>query len=161
VKFAHPQREVIVLVGDGSYLMLNSEIATSVQMGLKLIIVLLDNGGFGCIERLQRSTGNASFNNLRGSAGSAEGALDLVAHARSLGALVSKVQGVAELADALSAAREASRTCVLVIETDPAASTEAGGHWWEVAVPQVSQRQQVRAAHERYTLARQRRFDED
>jgi 3D-(3,5/4)-trihydroxycyclohexane-1,2-dione acylhydrolase (decyclizing) len=50
---------------------------------------------------------------------------------------------------------------VLVIETDPAASTEAGGHWWEVAVPQVSQRQQVRAAHERYTLARQRRFDED
>src|SRR3984885_44444 len=161
VKFAHPQREVIVMVGDGSYLMLNSEIATSVQMGLKLIIVLLDNGGFGCIERLQRSTGNASFNNLRGSAGSAEGALDLVAHARSLGALVSKVQGVAELADALTAARQASRTCVLVIETDPAASTEAGGHWWDVAVPQVSQREQVRAARERYTLARQRRFDEE
>jgi 3D-(3,5/4)-trihydroxycyclohexane-1,2-dione acylhydrolase (decyclizing) len=161
VKFAHPQREVIVMVGDGSYLMLNSEIATSVQMGLKLIIVLLDNGGFGCIERLQRCTGNASFNNLRGFAGSAEGALDLVAHARSLGALVSKASGVAELADALTAAREASRTCVLIIETDPAASTEAGGHWWDVAVPQVSQREQVRAARERYTLARQRRLDED
>jgi 3D-(3,5/4)-trihydroxycyclohexane-1,2-dione acylhydrolase (decyclizing) len=161
VKFARPQREVIVMVGDGSYLMLNSEIATSVQMGLKLIIVLLDNGGFGCIERLQRCTGNASFNNLRGFAGSAEGALDLVAHARSLGALVSKASGVAELADALTAAREASRTCVLIIETDPAASTEAGGHWWDVAVPQVSQREQVRAARERYTLARQRRFDEE
>src|SRR5205807_2601229 len=61
VKLAQPEREVIVMVGDGSYLMLNSEIATSVAMGLKLIVVLLDNGGFGCIERLQRSTGNASF----------------------------------------------------------------------------------------------------
>jgi 3D-(3,5/4)-trihydroxycyclohexane-1,2-dione acylhydrolase (decyclizing) len=161
VKFAHPQREVIVMVGDGSYLMLNSEIATSVQMGLKLIIVLLDNGGFGCIERLQSSTGNASFNNLRPSARSAEGGLDLVAHAHSLGALASKVQGVAELGNALSAARKALRTCVLVIETDPAVTTQAGGHWWDVAVPQVSEREQVRAARERYTLALQRRFDED
>ncbi len=69
VKLARPEREVIAMVGDGSYLMLNSEIATSVRMGLKLIIVLLDNGGFGCIERLQSATGNASFNNMRQSAG--------------------------------------------------------------------------------------------
>jgi len=161
VKLAHPQREVIVMVGDGSYLMLNSEIATSVQMGLKLIVVLLDNGGFGCIERLQRSTGNASFNNLRTSSKSAQDGLDLVAHARSLGALASKVQGVAELATSLSAARTADRTSVLVIETDPASSTAAGGHWWDVPVPEVSDRAEVRSAREGYAAARQLRADDD
>ncbi len=161
VKLAHPQREVIVMVGDGSYLMLNSEIATSVQMGLKLIIVLLDNGGFGCIERLQRSTGNASFNNLRTSSKSPRDGLDLVAHARSLGALASKVQGVAELSSSLSAARKADRTSVLVIETDPASSTAAGGHWWDVPVPEVSDRTEVRSAREGYAAARQLRADDD
>ena len=161
VKLAHPQREVIVMLGDGSYLMLNSEIATSVQMGLKLIIVLLDNGGFACIERLQRSTGNASFNNLRASSKSARDGLDLVAHARSLGALARKVQGVAELASSLSAARNADRTSVLVIETDPASSTAAGGHWWDVPVPEVSDRTEVRSARERYAVARQLRADDD
>ena len=161
VKLAHPQREVIVMVGDGSYLMLNSEIATSVQMGLKLIVVLLDNGGFGCIERLQRSTGNASFNNLRTSSKSAQDGLDLVAHARSLGALASKVQGVAELASSLSAARAADRTSVVVIETDPASSTAAGGHWWDVPVPEVSDRAEVRSAREGYAVARQLRADDD
>jgi 3D-(3,5/4)-trihydroxycyclohexane-1,2-dione acylhydrolase (decyclizing) len=161
VKLAHPRREVIVMVGDGSYLMLNSEIATSVQMGLKLIIVLLDNGGFGCIERLQRSTGNASFNNLRASSKSAQHGLDLVAHARSLGALASKVQGVAELASSLSAARKADRTSVLVIETDPASSTAAGGQWWDVPVPEVSDRAEVRSAREQYAVARQLRADDD
>jgi 3D-(3,5/4)-trihydroxycyclohexane-1,2-dione acylhydrolase (decyclizing) len=161
VKLAHPQREVIVMVGDGSYLMLNSEIATSVQMGLKLIIVLLDNGGFGCIERLQRSTGNASFNNLRTSSHGAQDGLDLVAHARSLGALASKVQGVAELSSSLSAARKADRTSVLVIETDPASSTAAGGHWWDVPVPEVSDRTEVRSAREGYAAARQLRADDD
>jgi len=161
VKLAHPEREVIAMVGDGSYLMLNSEIATSVQMGLKLIIVLLDNGGFGCIERLQNSTGNASFNNLRAPADGARGQLDFVAHARGLGALASKVQGVAELAGALSAARQADRTTVLVVETDPAASTTAGGHWWDVAVPEVSDREEVRSARERYAAERQRRTDDE
>jgi 3D-(3,5/4)-trihydroxycyclohexane-1,2-dione acylhydrolase (decyclizing) len=161
VKLAQPQREVIVMVGDGSYLMLNSEIATSVQLGLKLIIVLLDNGGFGCIERLQRSTGNASFNNLRASPKSAQDGLDLVAHARSLGALANKVQGVAQLASSLSAARKADRTSVLVIETDPASSTAAGGHWWDVPVPEVSDRSEVSSAREQYAVARQLRADDD
>src|SRR5438128_8154398 len=94
-KLAQPEREVIVMVGDGSYLMLNSEIATSVAMGLKLIVVLLDNGGFGCIERLQRSTGNASFNNLRRSPGVAFDGVDFVAHARSLGRAARMVTGCA------------------------------------------------------------------
>jgi 3D-(3,5/4)-trihydroxycyclohexane-1,2-dione acylhydrolase (decyclizing) len=160
VKLAAPAREVIVMVGDGSYLMLNSEIATAVRMGLKLIVVLLDNGGFGCIERLQSATGNASFNNLQAPAERARDGLDLVAHARSLGALASKISGVAQLAGALAAARTAGRTSVLVIETDPASSTAAGGHWWDVAVPEVSDRAEVTAAHERYVAARRRRADD-
>ena len=73
VKLAHPEREVCVLVGDGSYLMLNSEIATSVALGAKLTIVVLDNRGFGCIERLQAATGGASFNNLLVRCGAARG----------------------------------------------------------------------------------------
>ena len=158
-KLAHPKREVIAMVGDGSYLMLNSEIATSVQMGAKLVIVLLDNGGFGCIERLQHSLGGASFNNLRGAVPRERAPLDFVAHARSLGALAEKVNGTAQLAAALATARQAERTCVLVIETDPAASTTAGGHWWDVAVPAVSERPEVRAARERYLAALRQRAD--
>lgn len=149
VKLAQPAREVIVMVGDGSYLMLNSEIATAVRLGIRLIIVLLDNGGFGCIERLQAATGGASFNNLR----SAD-PIDLVAHARSLGALASRAGNLAELGEAIAAARRAARTSVLVIETDPAAATGAGGCWWDVPVPEVSERAEVRAARERYEAAR-------
>ena len=161
VKLAQPKREVIVMVGDGSYLMLNSEIATSVQLGLKLIIVLLDNGGFGCIERLQRSTGNASFNNLRRSSSGADAGLDFVAHARSLGAEARKVKSLTELGSALAAARQADRTAVLVIETDPASSTTAGGYWWDVPVPEVSDRADVRSARGRYAVARQLRSDDE
>jgi 3D-(3,5/4)-trihydroxycyclohexane-1,2-dione acylhydrolase (decyclizing) len=161
VKLAQPKREVIVMVGDGSYLMLNSEIATSVQLGLKLIIVLLDNGGFGCIERLQRSTGNASFNNLRRSSGGADARLDFVAHARSLGAEARKAKSLTELGSALAAARQADRTAVLVIETDPASSTTAGGYWWDVPVPEVSDRADVRSARGRYAVARQLRSDDE
>ena len=161
VKLAQPEREVIVMVGDGSYLMLNSEIATSVAMGLKVIVVLLDNGGFGCIERLPRSTGNASFNNLRRSPGGAFDALDFVAHARSLGAAARKVKGCAELGSALAEARERDCTSVLVIETDPASGTTAGGHWWDVPVPEVSDRAEVESARVRYAVARQLRSDDE
>ena len=157
VKLAQPGREVIVMVGDGSYLMLNSEIATSVRLQARLIIVLLDNGGFGCIERLQRSTGNASFNNLRAAGAPAP---DLVAHARSLGALSCAVKGTAALERAIAAARRADRTSVILIETDPAASTAAGGCWWDVAVPEVSERAEVRAARAGYVAATARRADE-
>ena len=160
VKLAHPTREVIVMVGDGSYLMLNSEIATAVRLGLKLIIVLLDNGGFGCIERLQSSTGNASFNNMRGDAAGARGGIDFVAHARSLGAQATRVMGVSELASALAEARRGDRTSVLLIETDPAAATTAGGHWWDVVVPEVSERPQVREARERYAAEARRQRDD-
>jgi 3D-(3,5/4)-trihydroxycyclohexane-1,2-dione acylhydrolase (decyclizing) len=133
---AHPDREVIVLVGDGSYLMMNSEIATSVMLGRKLIIVVLDNRGFGCINRLQQATGGAAFNNLFAQTQhTALPDIDFKAHAASLGALSTKVSGVAELEEALRRARGAARTSVIVIDTDPSRSTEAGGHWWDVAVP--------------------------
>ena len=153
VKLARPDQEVIVMLGDGSYLMLSSEIETSVRMREKLIIVLLDNGGFGCIERLQSSTGNASFNNLFGER-SVDGGVDFVAHARSLGALAVKVARCADLESALSDARKSDRTSVIVIETDPRSSTAAGGHWWDVPIPEVSARAEVQSARERYLAAR-------
>src|SRR5712671_4151270 len=152
VKLAMPNHEVWVLVGDGSYLMMNSEIATSVQLGKKLNIVVLDNGGFGCIDRLQRSCGGASFNNLfpNGSG------VDFAAHAASLGAKSRKVANLAELDAALAEARAAPRTSVVVIAADPAASTGAGGAWWDVAVPEVSSKGEVAAARTDYDTARTR-----
>jgi 3D-(3,5/4)-trihydroxycyclohexane-1,2-dione acylhydrolase (decyclizing) len=157
VKLARPAHDVVVMVGDGSYLMLNSEIATSVMLGLKLTIVLLDNGGFGCIDRLQAATGGAAFNNLLAdSRHVALPAIDFRAHAESLGAIAERVAGIAELEVALVRARTAPRTTVLVVETDPVASTEAGGHWWDVGVPEVSDRAEVRAARAHYEAARAR-----
>ena len=148
VKMADPAREVVVMVGDGSYLMMNSEIATSVALGLKLTIVLLDNGGFGCINRLQQATGGAPFNNL------VPHGVDLRAHAASLGALATQVESLTDLEDAVRAAQSASRTSVIVVATDPAASTAAGGHWWDVAVPEVSSRSEVLDARVAYDAVR-------
>ncbi len=156
VKLAQPDSDVFVLVGDGSYLMLNSEIATSVMLGLKLVIVVLDNRGFGCINRLQRATGGESFNNLlRDAAHEVLPPIDFAGHARSLGATAEHVGSIVELEQALARARAAARTAVVVIDTDPMATTELGGHWWDVAVPEVSERDAVRLAHARYVAARQ------
>ncbi|HUZ63363.1 MAG TPA: 3D-(3,5/4)-trihydroxycyclohexane-1,2-dione acylhydrolase (decyclizing) [Acetobacteraceae bacterium] len=157
VKLADPSRPVVVMLGDGSYLMMNSEIATSVMLGLKLVIVVLDNGGFGCIDRLQRATGGASFNNLLATAKHETlPAVDFRAHAESLGAIAEKAASLADLEAALARAFAAPRTSVVVIDTDPAAATEAGGHWWDVAVPEVSARPEVRAARAAYDSNRAR-----
>jgi 3D-(3,5/4)-trihydroxycyclohexane-1,2-dione acylhydrolase (decyclizing) len=154
VKMAHPDREVVVTVGDGSYLMMNSEIATSIMLGVKLIIVVNDNRGFGCINRLQRATGGESFNNLlRDAWHDALPAIDFAAHARSLGAEAVKVKSIAELEAAFAKARQARVTQVIVLDTDPMASTDAGGYWWDVAVPEVSTRETVLAARARYEQA--------
>jgi 3D-(3,5/4)-trihydroxycyclohexane-1,2-dione acylhydrolase (decyclizing) len=151
VKLAKPDQEVVVMVGDGSYLMLNSEIATSVMLGLKLVVMLLDNRGFGCINRLQMATGGASFNNLlRDARHQTLPEIDFAAHAASLGAISQKVSSVAELETALETARNNDRTTVIVIETDPLVSTEAGGAWWDVAVPEVSERAEVQEARKAY-----------
>jgi 3D-(3,5/4)-trihydroxycyclohexane-1,2-dione acylhydrolase (decyclizing) len=152
-KLARPEREVIVLVGDGSYLMLNSEIATSVMLGLKLTIVVLDNGGFGCIARLQHATGGEAFNNLLADCGTPP-AVDFRAHAASLGAIAEQVDGFMALEPALRRALAADRTSVVVIRTDPRVATAAGGHWWDVGVPEVSARQQVTAARADYETQR-------
>lgn len=151
VKIAAPDRDVFVMVGDGSYLMMNSEIATSVMLGKKLTIVVLDNRGYGCINRLQRSTGSESFNNLL--ADTEHDTLpdiDFAAHAASLGAHAEKVDGIAVLEQALARAKKADRTSVIVIDTDPMITTEAGGWWWDVAVPEVSERSEVRDARAAY-----------
>jgi 3D-(3,5/4)-trihydroxycyclohexane-1,2-dione acylhydrolase (decyclizing) len=157
-KLALPDRNVIVLVGDGSYLMLNSELATSVMLGQKLTVVVLDNHGFGCINRLQRATGGESFNNLfEHTRHAVLPRVDFALHAQSLGAIAEKVGGIAELEAALARARASERTHVIVIDTDPLASTEAGGAWWDVAVPEVSPRPQVAEARARYEAATARR----
>lgn len=153
VKIARPEREVVVIVGDGSYLMLNSEIATSVMLGRKLVIVVLDNRGYGCINRLQRACGGAAFNNLfddcvQGPDGAPR--IDFAAHAASLGAMAENVKTIPELEAALGRARAAARTYVVCIDTDPDRTTEAGGWWWDVAVPEVSENPAVRRAREAY-----------
>jgi 3D-(3,5/4)-trihydroxycyclohexane-1,2-dione acylhydrolase (decyclizing) len=151
VKLALPDREVVVTIGDGSYLMMNSEIATSVMLGKKLIIVVNDNRGFGCINRLQNATGGAPFNNLLSDTRhEVLPDVDFVAHARSLGAEAVKVASIAELEAAFKAARAAKSTQVIVIDTDPVGSTDAGGSWWDVAVPAVSDRAEVGAARRGY-----------
>lgn len=150
-KMAKPEQEVVVMLGDGSYLMLNSEIATSVMLGLKLTIVLLDNRGYGCINRLQMATGGANFNNLlKDARHETLPDIDFAAHAASLGAISEKVASIADLESALERAKTNSRTTVIVIDTDPLISTEAGGHWWDVAVPEVSVRKEVNAARKGY-----------
>ncbi|MBZ9979975.1 MULTISPECIES: 3D-(3,5/4)-trihydroxycyclohexane-1,2-dione acylhydrolase (decyclizing) [unclassified Mesorhizobium] len=150
-KMAKPDEEVVVMIGDGSYLMLNSEIATSVMLGLKLTIVLLDNRGFGCINRLQMATGGANFNNLlKDARHEVLPDVDFAAHAASMGAIAEKVSSIAGLETALAQAKGNDRTTVLVIDTDPLVSTDAGGHWWDVAVPEVSERSQVNAARKVY-----------
>ncbi len=154
VKLAEPRREVFVLVGDGSYLMMNSEIATSVMLGQKLTILVLDNRGYACIDRLQRAAGGAGFNNLlRDVRHETLPDIDFAAHARSLGALSEKVASLGALDAALARARANTRTSVVVIDSDPAPSTDAGGAWWDVPVPQVSVRSEVRAARALYEAA--------
>ena len=159
VKLADPDREVLVMVGDGSYLMLNSEIATSVMLGVKLVIVVLDNRGFGCIHRLQKATGGEPFNNLLADAQRNAVPVDFAAHAAALGAASEKVPDIGALSEALERARAASRTYVIVIDTDPQAATNAGGAWWDVAVPEVSASESVQAARAEYEKRRRARWE--
>lgn len=155
VKMALPEREVVVMVGDGSYMMMNSELASSVMLGHKIITVILDNRGYGCINRLQMATGGESFNNLLDTARHVTPSdIDFTAHARSMGALAEKVGSLDELEAAMERARKAERSYAIVIDTDPLPSTEAGGHWWDVAVPEVSERIQVQQARKNYEEAR-------
>lgn len=151
IKMAQPQRDVICMVGDGSYMMANSELATAVMMGIPFTVVLTDNRGYGCINRLQAATGGAPFNNLlKDSYHINEANLDFVAHARSMGANAVKVASIAELEAAMQEAKTATIPTVIVIDTDPMPGTGAGGTWWDVAVPEVSDRAEVNEARKGY-----------
>jgi 3D-(3,5/4)-trihydroxycyclohexane-1,2-dione acylhydrolase (decyclizing) len=155
VKLAEPEREVIVMVGDGSYLMMNSDIATAVSMGLQITIVVLDNQGFSCINRLQMATGGANFNNLlqdTNHQGLAN--IDFAAHAASMGAKAIQVANIGELKAAVIAASDFAGVSVVVIDTDPLTASP-GGCWWEVEVPGVSVRKEVVEKHKSAIAARQ------
>jgi 3D-(3,5/4)-trihydroxycyclohexane-1,2-dione acylhydrolase (decyclizing) len=155
IKMARPEANVVVMIGDGSYMMANSELATSVMLGCKLTVVLLDNRGYGCINRLQFATGGERFNNLfdYNVKQDVSPAIDFAAHAASMGAIAEKVASLADLETALLRSKSNNRTTVIVIDTDPMASTDIGGSWWNVAIPEVSVRPTVRAARKKYVKA--------
>ncbi len=146
-KMARPDGEVVVFVGDGSYLMMNSDLYSSVLSGHKLIVVVCDNGGFAVINRLQINQGGTPFNNqLEDTRHERLVYVDFAAHARSMGCLAEDVTTVAELDAALQRARAAARTTVIAMRTDAYSWTE-GGAFWEVGVPEVSDRPSVQAAY--------------
>lgn len=151
VDMAAPERPNVVFAGDGSYLMLNAELATAVMMGTNMTLILTDNRGFGCINRLQAATGGAEFNNLfADSVHKILPEIDFVAHAASMGARAAKAKSIAELEQMAGEAIRRKGVDVIVIDTDPYPSTEAGGTWWDVAVPEVSERKEVTAAFRNY-----------
>lgn len=155
IKMARPEADVTVMVGDGSYMMMNSELSTSIMLGKKLTIVVLDNRGYGCINRLQMATGGANFNNLLKDADiEMMPDIDFRAHAESMGAVAVKVSSIADLETAIQQSKGNDRTSVIVIDTDPLITTDAGGHWWDVAVPEVSPRETVNTARSAYEKAR-------
>jgi 3D-(3,5/4)-trihydroxycyclohexane-1,2-dione acylhydrolase (decyclizing) len=157
-----PDRDTIVFVGDGSYLLLNSDIYSSVLTDRKLIVLVLDNGGFAVINKLQNNTGNASFNNLIADCPTVRDpfTVDFESHARAMGAIAETVANPAELGEAFLRAKAADRTTVIVMQVDPYDGWTTEGHaWWEVGTPQVSASDGVREKHAAIEAgrARQRR----
>ena len=164
VKMADPTREVVVMVGDGSYLMMSSELVTAVSEGVKLVVVLVVNHGFASIGNLSESVGVERFGTRYRfrEAGSLSGAtlpVDLAANAASYGAKVIRAATLEELRTALTTALAADVTTVVVIETDPLVPAPDSASWWEVPVAEVSQRSSTRAARERYDAERARQRD--
>ncbi len=147
-KLAAPDREVFVMVGDGSYLMSPGELATAVSERTKLIVVLVDNHGFASIGALSRSLGTDGFGTR------SEGAIDFVANAASLGARAVRARTISELRAALQDAKAATETTVIVIETDPLAGVPSYGSWWEVVPAEVSEQEGVRKARQEWAAAK-------
>lgn len=145
VKMADPEANVFVVVGDGTYLMMNSEILSSVMLGQKLVILVLDNRGFGCINRLQSACGEEPFNNLWDDGthvAAVAPKVDFAAHAASLGATGEYVSSLEELEPALKRAIASPKTALVAIDTNAVEST-GGGSWWQVGIPEVSGKQEV------------------
>jgi len=145
-KMALPDREVVVLVGDGSYLMMNSDLYSTVLTGHKLIVIVCDNGGYAVINRLQLAQGGVPFNNLFADSRVQQAtAVDFAAHAASMGCEAETVTSIAEIEAAFGRARASDRTYVIALNTHAYRWTE-GGSFWEVGVPEVSASPDVRAA---------------
>ena len=145
-----PEHDTIVFTGDGSYLLMNSDIYSSVLTEKKLIVLVLDNGGFAVINKLQNNTGNESFNNLIADTPTATSkvTVDFEAHARSMGALAETVASPAELEAAFTRAKDADRTYVICMKVDPYEGWTTEGHaWWEVGTPHITTSDKVRDAH--------------
>ncbi len=156
---AEPDKDTIVLVGDGSYLLMNSDIYSSVLTQKKLIVLVLDNGGFAVINKLQNNTGQDSFNNLIADCPTIPEpfAVDFEAHARAMGADAVTVANPAELGEAFLRAKASDKTCVIVMQVDPYDGWTTQGHaWWEVGTPQVSDSPTVRAKHAETEAGRDR-----
>ena len=144
---ADPSRTPIVMIGDGTYMMMNSDIYSSVLAGHKMILVVCDNGGYAVINRLQNAKGGASFNNLiKDCRGKEPFSVDFAMHAEAMGALTRRVESLADLGQAIEWAKTTDRTTVITIVSD-AFTWTPGDAWWDVGVPQVSDREQVRKAH--------------
>jgi 3D-(3,5/4)-trihydroxycyclohexane-1,2-dione acylhydrolase (decyclizing) len=145
-RLARPTGDVIAWVGDGSYLMMNSDIYSTVMTGQKVIFMVCDNGGFAVINRLQVNTGGAEFNNLlRTTRHERYVQVDFVKHAEAMGAIAERIERIDELPAAFARAKAAERSYVIVVPIDQYTWTE-GGAWWEVGIPEVSERAEVRAA---------------
>lgn len=169
VKLADPSREVIVMVGDGSWLMLNSEIVTAVSLGLRITVVLVDNGGYASIGALSRSLGQGGFGTILARDAAAEPEdppapapeplpVDLAANAESLGAAVIRAETVGELREALATARATDGPVVIHVRVDRYASAPAYG-WWDVPVAEVSSSPAVRLARQRHAGSRSMQRD--
>jgi 3D-(3,5/4)-trihydroxycyclohexane-1,2-dione acylhydrolase (decyclizing) len=160
VKLAEPGREVVVMVGDGSYLMMNSEIVTAVGEGIKLTIVLVDNHGYQCILGLQRAVGVADFGNELRYRDHATKRLtgeyiqvDFLKHAESMGAYGIFARSAEDLKKALNDARNADRVTVIVVPVDPEKRMPGLGTWWDVPVAEVSTEEKTRKTREIYEKA--------
>ena len=152
-----PEQDTIVFTGDGSYMLMNSDIYSSVLTGKKLIVLVLDNGGFAVINKLQNNTGNESFNNLIADCPTVAEpfSVDFVAHSAAMGANAEKVSNFVELEEAFTRAKAASKTSVIVMDVDPYDGWTTEGHtWWEVGTPHVSDHARVREAHQDWESSR-------
>ncbi|WP_299428131.1 3D-(3,5/4)-trihydroxycyclohexane-1,2-dione acylhydrolase (decyclizing) [uncultured Shimia sp.] len=152
-----PDQDTITFCGDGSYMMLNSDIYSSVLSQKKMIVLVLDNGGFAVINKLQNNTGNESFNNLLEDCPTIPEAfgVDFTAHATSMGATAEKVANPAELAEAFKRAKASDKTYVIVMDVDPYEGWTTEGHaWWEVGTPHITEDDSVREAHIEWEASR-------
>jgi len=162
IKMAAPDREVVVMVGDGSYLMLSSEIVTAVSEGIKLTIVLIDNRGFSSIGSLSESLGSQRFgtayryrNHESGMLDGGNLPVDLAANAESLGADVLRTRTIDEFRVALGKAKAAARTTVVYIETDPLAPVPSSESWWDVPVSEIAALPSTQQARQEYEQHKQ------